>query len=47
MSKNNLTKIVATFALCAVGFTTPMESRAAANVTPLWLRDVKIGRAHV
>ncbi len=42
MSKNNLTKIVATFALCAVGFTTPMESRAAANVTPLWLRDVMI-----
>jgi tricorn protease len=42
MSKNNLTKIVATFALCAVGFTTPMASRAAANVTPLWLRDVMI-----
>ena len=42
MSKINFTKIVATFALSAVAFTTPMESRAAANVTPLWLRDVMI-----
>ena len=42
MSKINFTKIVATFALSTVAFTTPMESRAAANVTPLWLRDVMI-----